>query len=122
MAENLTKNGVKIIIALGHSGYEKDQEIARNCPLVDVVVGGHSHSFLYTGTPPPESEDVAGPYPTVVEQQSGKKVPVVQAFKFSKYIGKLELSVRSLSCPSSIARSFFLILKISELKWRTSLF
>lgn len=91
-AEELTKKGVKIIIALGHSGYLKDQEIARECPLVDVVVGSHSHSFLYTGTPP-EPDTVEGPYPTIVEQKSGKKVPVVQAYCYSKYLGKLELSV-----------------------------
>lgn len=88
----MAKSGVEIIIALGHSGYDKDKEIARDCPLVDVVVGAHSHSFLYTGTPP-DMDFVEGPYPTVIEQKSGKKVPVVQASAFSKYIGKLELSV-----------------------------
>lgn len=77
---------------MGHSGYPKDQEIARECPLVDVVVGAHTHSFLYTGTPP-EPDEVVGPYPTIVVQKSGKKVPVVQAYAYSKYMGKLELSV-----------------------------
>lgn len=83
---------MNIIIALGHSGYWKDQEIARDCPLVDVVVGAHTHSFLYTGTPA-EPDPVLGPYPTVVVQKSGKKVPVVQAYAWSKYMGKLQLSV-----------------------------
>lgn len=92
-ASELEKNGVHIIIALGHSGYWKDQEIARDCPLVDVVVGGHTHSFLYTGTPPDETDTPIGPYPTVVVQKSGKQVPIVQAYKFSKYLGKLQLSV-----------------------------
>jgi 5'-nucleotidase len=41
---------VDILIALGHSGYERDQEIARDVPQLDLVVGGHSHSLLYTGT------------------------------------------------------------------------
>lgn len=89
----MKKEGVNIVIALGHSGYDKDQEIARDCPLVDIVVGAHSHSFLYTGTPP-DTDFVEGPYPTVVEQKSGKKVPVVQASAFSKYMGILKLSVR----------------------------
>ena len=48
-ARRLTSQGVKIIIALGHSGFEKDQEIARQVPEVDVVVGGHTNTFLYTG-------------------------------------------------------------------------
>lgn len=88
----LKKNGVKIIIALGHSGYEVDQEIAKNCPLVDAVIGGHSNTFLYTGDAP-DAEKVDGPYPTVVKQASGKEVPVVQAYAYTKYLGELKLSV-----------------------------
>ena len=38
-----------ILIAIGHSGYERDQDIARGVPDIDLVVGGHSHSFLYSG-------------------------------------------------------------------------
>lgn len=84
--------GVKIIIALGHSGYPEDKNIAKNCPLVDVVVGGHSHSFLYSGEEPTK-DLISGPYPTVIEQNSGKKVLVVQAYQFTKYVGKLNLAV-----------------------------
>lgn len=92
----LAKDGVKIIIALGHSGYPKDQDVARDCPLVDVIIGAHSHSFLYTGTPP-EPDPVKGPYPTVVERANGKKVLIVQAYEFSKYLGELQLSVSAQS-------------------------
>ncbi|XP_055295862.1 protein 5NUC-like [Sitodiplosis mosellana] len=87
----LKEKGVKIIIALGHSGYVVDQEIAKSCPLVDVVVGGHSHSFLYSGQQP-DTEVSEGPYPTIVTQSSGKEVPVVQAYAFTKYIGALRLN------------------------------
>lgn len=92
-AEKLKKQGVNIIIALGHSGYDIDQEIAKECPLVDVVVGAHSHTLLYSGTPPDPKDIAYGPYPTVVVQKSGKKVPVVQAYAYTKYMGKMELSV-----------------------------
>lgn len=91
-AEALHNKGVNIMIALGHSGYEMDMEIARNCPLVDVVIGGHSNTFLYTGSQP-DIEKIDGPYPTVIKQSSGKEVPVVQAYAFTKYLGELELSV-----------------------------
>lgn len=93
-AELLKEKGVDIIIALGHSGYVVDKNIAKNCPLVDIVVGGHSHSFLYSGQQP-DAEKSEGPYPTIVTQSSGKKVPVVQAFAFTKYIGVLRLRVSS---------------------------
>lgn len=91
-SELLEKDGVNIIIAIGHSGYDVDKQIAKNCPLVDVVIGGHSHSFLYSGQHE-HSEKVEGPYPTHVIQGSGKEVPVVQAYAFTKYMGELKLTV-----------------------------
>jgi len=90
-ANNLKKQGVKIIIAVGHSGFRKDKEIAKNCPDVDVVVGGHSNTFLYTGDKP-SSEKIIGPYPTEIKQTSGKIVPVVQAYAYTKYLGHLVLT------------------------------
>lgn len=86
-----------------------DQEIARDCPLVDLVVGGHSHTLLYTGTPPDPKDVPSGPYPTVITQSSGKQVPVVQASAHSKYLGKLQLRV-------SIEELFFLHYFISQYK------
>lgn len=95
-AKKLKDEGVKIIIALGHSGYNQDQIIAQECPEVDIVIGGHSHSFLYTGPKPPndQPESIEGPYPTFVTQKkSGKHVPVVQAYAFTKYLGKIHVKV-----------------------------
>ena len=42
-AKKLKDAGVNIIIAVGHSGFNKDKEIAKKVPLVDVVVGGNNH-------------------------------------------------------------------------------
>lgn len=97
-AKKLRDQGIKIIIALGHSGYQKDQEIARDCPEVDIVIGGHSHTFLDSSQPVADKDDVnpeavRGPYPTMVVQPSGKKVPVVQAYAYTKYLGKLHVQV-----------------------------
>ncbi|KAH8297419.1 hypothetical protein KR044_011480 [Drosophila immigrans] len=89
-AKNLVRQGVNIIIALGHSGYKRDQEIAKKCPEVDLVIGGHSHTFLYTGEPP-EKDLPEGNYPTVVMKSDGRKVPVLQAYAFSKYLGEIHL-------------------------------
>ena len=41
--------GINKIIALGHSGITKDMEIAAKVRGVDVVIGGHTDTFLYTG-------------------------------------------------------------------------
>ncbi|XP_053610958.1 uncharacterized protein LOC128675522 [Plodia interpunctella] len=87
---NLKSQGCKIIIALGHSGFTKDLEIGKQVDGIDLVIGGHSNTFLWNGTSP-DSEEIQGPYPTYVEQASGKLVPVVQAYAYTKYLGKLHL-------------------------------
>ncbi|XP_071052106.1 snake venom 5'-nucleotidase-like [Onthophagus taurus] len=88
----LKSKGVKIIIALGHSGIETDKKIARVIDGVDVVVGGHSHTFLYTGDPP--TNDVAyGDYPVVIQNLNGAQIPVVQVGYGGKYLGILNLTL-----------------------------
>ena len=47
--EKLKSAGVKIIIGLSHSGYGMDKKVAAEVDGIDVIVGGHSHTFLYTG-------------------------------------------------------------------------
>ncbi|CAG2114605.1 unnamed protein product, partial [Medioppia subpectinata] len=84
------KNELNIFIAVGHSGYEKDKEIAQKIQELDIVVGGHSHTFLYTGNPP-SIEVPEGPYPVVYDHKSEGKTLVVQAFAYGKYLGKLDV-------------------------------
>lgn len=45
----LRKKGINILIALGHSGWLKDLEIAEKIKDIDIVVGGHTNTFLFTG-------------------------------------------------------------------------
>jgi len=40
---------VNIIIAVGHAGFNVDKRIAKEVDGVDIVVGGHTNTFLYTG-------------------------------------------------------------------------
>ena len=68
-----------------------DKKIAKEVSEIDLVVGGHSHSFLYTGEAP-SNEVPTGDYPTMVTQDDGKVVPVVQAFWGTKYLGYIKLS------------------------------
>ncbi|KAK9883087.1 hypothetical protein WA026_001289 [Henosepilachna vigintioctopunctata] len=89
--EKLDKQGVKIIIGLGHSGFKIDKQLAEEVPLLDVVIGGHSNTFLWNG-PKPHKEEVEGPYPTVITQKSGKRVPVVQAYAYTLYLGRLNVT------------------------------
>ncbi|XP_045576719.1 5'-nucleotidase isoform X2 [Salmo salar] len=89
--DKLITLGVNKIIALGHSGFVTDKEIAKRVKGVDVVIGGHSNTFLYTGEKP-SSEVPAGPYPVMVKSEDGRDVPVVQAFAFGKYLGYLKVT------------------------------
>ncbi|XP_068454796.1 5'-nucleotidase isoform X1 [Clinocottus analis] len=89
--DKLQTLGVHKVVALGHSGFTVDRLIAERVRGVDVVIGGHSNTFLYTG-PPPSSEVPAGPYPFMVTSADGRQVPVVQAYAFGKYLGYLKVT------------------------------
>ena len=47
--KELESQGINKIIAVGHAGFDVDKEIAKKVIGVDVVVGGHSNTFLYSG-------------------------------------------------------------------------
>ncbi|MCW5722932.1 MAG: 5'-nucleotidase C-terminal domain-containing protein [Devosia sp.] len=85
-SEALDAAGVNKIILLSHIGYTVDLEVAAALPLVDVIVGGHSHSLLGS------MEGAAGPYPTMVNNPDGIEVPVVQANQYGKYLGDIAIT------------------------------
>ncbi|XP_065352756.1 apyrase-like [Cloeon dipterum] len=89
-AAKLREQGVKIIILLSHSGYEEDKKIAAAVPSIDLIVGSHSHTFLYTGEPP-STDTPEGEYPTVIEHNNGRKTLIVQAYAYSKYLGFIQI-------------------------------
>ena len=59
----LKAEGINIIVAIGHSGYLTDQKLAAEVPDVDIIVGAHSHSFLFTVnsiSPNPSNNKIEG--------------------------------------------------------------
>ena len=71
LAQDLRNRGADIVIALSHLGYEKnstevyyDRGIALNTRNIDMIIGGHSHTFLN--------------YADFVKNQDNESVPVVQ--------------------------------------------
>ncbi|XP_061193247.1 5'-nucleotidase-like [Saccostrea echinata] len=87
--QRLTGDGVNKIIALGHAGFEVDKRIAEIAG-VDVVIGGHTNTFLYSGSPP-SIEKPAGEYPHVIQKPDGERTLVVQDYAFGKYLGFLQV-------------------------------
>ena len=71
LARELRDQGADIVIALSHLGYEKnssavyyDRGIAMNTQYIDMIIGGHSHTFLN--------------YADYVKNKNNVSVPVVQ--------------------------------------------
>ena len=58
-ATRLKECGVQIVVALGHAGFVEDQRIAAEVSDVDVVIGGHTNTFLYSGKQTRNSSDAA---------------------------------------------------------------
>ncbi|WP_053239589.1 bifunctional metallophosphatase/5'-nucleotidase [Pleomorphomonas koreensis] len=85
--KEIEATGVDKIVALTHVGYLKDQEIAAKVDGIDVIVGGHSHTYLSS-----TDDKAAGPYPTLVKNPSGIDVPIVTAYAYSKYLGDLAVT------------------------------
>ena len=85
--ERLTARGVTRIIALSHSGYNEDLRIAAAVDGLDVIVGGHSNTFLSN-----VSDRAKGPYPTWVDTPNGGRTAVVQAYAYGKYLGRLDVT------------------------------
>ena len=85
--EKLTAQGVTRIIALSHSGYVVDLRVAAAVDGIDVIVGGHSNTFLSN-----TSDRAKGPYPTWVTTPNGGRTAIVQAYAYGKYLGRLDVS------------------------------
>lgn len=84
------EDGVDIVIVLSHCGLVIDRAMAlQGGSDIDVIVGGHSHSLLYTGSTVPGPDIPADVYPIVYEQPNGHKVLITQASAYSKYLGDL---------------------------------
>ncbi|XP_070568641.1 snake venom 5'-nucleotidase-like [Ptychodera flava] len=91
--DRLRSQGINKIIALGHAGIYVDLQIADEVEGVDVIVGGHTNTFLYTGEPP-SNEDPFGEYPLVHHPawNTDQNVLIVQDYAFGKYLGYLNVT------------------------------
>ncbi len=80
--DKLTAEGVNKIIVLSHSGYQTDIRVAEGTTGVDVIVGGHSNTYLSN-----TSDRADGPYPTMVGDTA-----IVQAYAYGKFLGELNVT------------------------------
>ena len=80
--DRLTQMGVNKIIVLSHSGYSVDKRVARETTGVDVIVGGHTNTYLSN-----TSDRAVGPYPTMVGDTA-----IVSAYAYGKFLGELKVT------------------------------
>jgi 5'-nucleotidase len=81
----LKGEGVHNIIVLSHLGFVQDQALAAAVDGISLIVGGHSHTLLSN------TVEGAPAYATMVASPSGRAVPIVQAYAFSRYLGELSV-------------------------------
>lgn len=78
----LERDGIDKIVVLSHSGYGVDLGVAESVAGIDVIVGGHSNTYLSN-----TAADADGPYPTMVGDTA-----VVQAYAYGKFLGRLQVT------------------------------
>ncbi|MDO4195950.1 MAG: bifunctional UDP-sugar hydrolase/5'-nucleotidase [Prevotellaceae bacterium] len=79
------KEKVDVVICLSHLGWKlegdfDDQDLVEGNKGIDIVLGGHSHTYL---------KELGW-----VEDASGKKVPVDQNGKHAIYVGKIKMELK----------------------------
>lgn len=73
LVEELKEKNIHLIIAVTHIGFDEDKKLAKAVPELDLIVGGHSHTYL-------DEAVVIG------------NVHIVQAASYGRYIGEFKFS------------------------------
>lgn len=69
-----------VIICLSHSGIATDREIAAQSENIDLIIGGHSHTFMQA--------------PEMIKNKNNKEILIYQVGKNAAYLGKVELQLK----------------------------
>lgn len=80
MSEKAVEDGIDFTVALTHIGLHKDIELVKNTRAIDLVVGGHSHTFV--------------PHPEMTPNLDGREIPILQVGAHSMYVGSLLIDVQ----------------------------
>ncbi|KAJ2906661.1 hypothetical protein GGI21_004010, partial [Coemansia aciculifera] len=90
--QELRQKGITRIIAVSHNGYHEDMDVAARTYGLDMIVGGHSHTYLALNASEPGA---GGAYPTAVTNLEGKMTYVVQAKAWGEYVGYVDVEFAS---------------------------
>jgi len=88
----LNKQGINKIIVLSHLGYQEDALLAESVNGIDVIVGGHSATFMGGN----EFEQIGlkpdMPYPMELRGPAGDIVLIVHAWENNQLLGEVKLN------------------------------
>jgi len=73
------KENCDLIICVSHIGYTQDKDLAQKSEYLDIIIGGHSHTFMKQ--------------PDIRKNLLGKDVMVYQAGKYGVNVGKIEMEL-----------------------------
>lgn len=79
LSRELRAKGCDLIICLTHLGIDEDTDLAAASTGIDLIIGGHSHTFLKK--------------PVVCTDLDGRKVQVVQAGANGVYVGRMDITI-----------------------------
>ena len=71
-----------VVIALTHVGVDVDSALASRVPGIDLIVGGHSHTFLW--------QPVLVTHP---DSNGARSTPIVQAGRWGERVGRVALAI-----------------------------
>ena len=93
--DKLEKQGIKIIVLLSHlQDISIEVELIKSISGVDVVIAGGGDELLTNNKNmlvPADEKSIRGPYPLMVNNKGGQRVPVVTTAGSYRYIGELAL-------------------------------
>ncbi|MCM1369732.1 MAG: bifunctional metallophosphatase/5'-nucleotidase [Candidatus Amulumruptor caecigallinarius] len=94
-AAQLKKQGCDLVVAVTHIGYDSennksdDIDLARASKDIDIIIGGHSHTFVDPKTPDKT--------PYWIKNADGRDVLVAQTGKYGRNVGYIKLDLSNFS-------------------------
>ena len=80
VAALLKEKGCDLVVCLSHLGIQMDRELVAKTRNIDVILGGHSHTFMKG--------------PENYQNVDGKEVPVMHTGKSGVRVGRLNLTLK----------------------------
>ena len=74
------KEKCDLVICVSHIGYDGDKKLAAQSENIDIIIGGHSHTFMKQ--------------PDMIADKTGKKVFVYQTGRNGVNVGKIEVMLK----------------------------